>query len=408
MKDSESGEKTRVPVRYLSKPVSTLYTNFKIFDSESDFKSTKFREMIKKIKYFKKPRRYTDLCEICESGKFFEKQILKFNKTMCDNHEHENLFIESCDNFRQRFHQLSEIQRDRYETLKQNYLVYLHHHEHKEHQRQCFKDSMVNLFSKNEAIIVIDFKSNISLDIAQREVGLDFYNQPQRVCFGATLIYQDSNGLIKYHYFDVFSKILSKATWFVIEIMKKIFNHQDFVNLLSNNGISNIQIWGDNAGHFKSLEFFFYFKNLDQFRNKSINYWGTHHGKSVCDARFSRIMNIIKQKTLEESARLDSMETLVRFIKESEFDSFRNRTYQFDGQIIYEEDINNHQKNSTQIILSFSDEDLHEIQLNRKKIKNKNYGINEIFCVCPDPNSDNLIGYFRTNGEKYGIIFKYI
>ncbi|KAL6077309.1 hypothetical protein QOT17_002194 [Balamuthia mandrillaris] len=85
-------------------------------------------------------------------------------------------------------HQTSTF--DKLQTLQEEYQYFLTHLEHVEQQKKSFKEQKNKLKGiDQEAILVMDFKENIKLGISRDEEGRNFYSQPQRTIFGATLLY---------------------------------------------------------------------------------------------------------------------------------------------------------------------------------------------------------------------------
>ncbi|KAL6067912.1 hypothetical protein QOT17_008598 [Balamuthia mandrillaris] len=84
---------------------------------------------------------------------------------------------------------------DKLQTLQEEYQYFLTHLEHVEQQKKSFKEQKNKLQGiDQEAILVMDFKENIKLGISRDEEGCNFYSQPQRTIFGATLLYQEAEG----------------------------------------------------------------------------------------------------------------------------------------------------------------------------------------------------------------------
>jgi len=81
-KNTKKG-KIDVPVIYRNKSISSLY-DFWCLERKGQNKKicseTRFRSILKACKYFKKPKKSTDMCQICESGKKAIIKLAKFEK----------------------------------------------------------------------------------------------------------------------------------------------------------------------------------------------------------------------------------------------------------------------------------------------------------------------------------------
>jgi hypothetical protein len=100
----------------------------------------------------------------------------------------------------------------------------------------------------DSAALVIDFKENLKLNYKPNETSHSYYDAPLRTCFGAILKYKKEDKVYELP-IDIFSKILSHQTWFVIQTLDYIFE-----NVLRKIGIKKVSIFMDNAKHFRSKE----------------------------------------------------------------------------------------------------------------------------------------------------------
>lgn len=143
----------------------------------------------------------------------------------------------------------------------------------------------------HEAILVMDFKANISLGKGPVEDSHNFFNAPQRTVFGAVCYFKKGESRFKV-IFSVISPILMHDTKTVHEILKRhIFSHGVFQHF----GITNINFWMDNApNHFRTKEMLASFVSLEEEFDFSseINYFAEYHGKSECDRHFGLMSRI--------------------------------------------------------------------------------------------------------------------
>jgi hypothetical protein len=81
---------------------------------------------------------------------------------------------------------------------------------------------------RGAGVLVIDFSSNLKLNLESIQKNKDYHNQPQRTLFGATLVYVDENDNRKFFYFDIISEILNHDVYFINKALFKILNHSQF------------------------------------------------------------------------------------------------------------------------------------------------------------------------------------
>jgi hypothetical protein len=96
----------------------------------------------------------------------------------------------------------------------------MQHKERVEIQRKHYKETIENL-ENDSAALVIDFKENLKLNYKPNENSHSYYDAPLRTCFGAILKYKKDNKVYDLP-IDIFSKILSHQTWFVIQTLDYI------------------------------------------------------------------------------------------------------------------------------------------------------------------------------------------
>ena len=290
-------------IRYQSFPMTVLYEAFiKKFPQNKVSLST-----FKKYKpiWLKSPRNKSDYCPHCYNGHKL-KILVEIHQNCIPNICFESR-IEEC------------------VTTAQRQNAFLFHNDRVCKQRNLFKEMKDNV-QRGEVIIVIDFKENISLNKTRISTNHNFYNKPQRTCFGAVLIYRNNEGKVANHYFDIFSSCLSHQSWFVLEIIKTKIMPK--INQASSQEVNKITFWMDNAKHFRSKAMFGGLVKLSQETKIIINwcFFGEYHGKSVCDSRFSVISRSMKEyvNSKKGDRTIETMEDVFKAIKEYEIKSKTN------------------------------------------------------------------------------------
>ena len=196
-----------------------------MFTQESNIKvaESTFRNYIPK--WFKKPKRKTDMCGICADLPMLERRLER----------------ETDPEARQEIE--LDIQRSR------------HHRDKKDARREDFINDKQALKS-GEVIIVMDFKENLRLNRGPDELGRDFYNAPQRAVFGFVVWFRRGEDLVKQEV-DIVSECLNKDSQFVREALDILRNDLQFWRQLN---VNSVNIWTDNCGsHFKTKEMMAYF-----------------------------------------------------------------------------------------------------------------------------------------------------
>ncbi len=135
------------------------------------------------MKYLKKPKKDTDMCHICESGKKNEKRLATL-KNKKDLSEKEKTLLK------------------KYKLIEE---LFVEHIKIVEHQKDFFNNEIKTITSIKKVVLVMDFKQNIVINQSHNvEIGRDWYQSPQRTVFGVTAYYLEDN-IIKKKYFDIFS-----------------------------------------------------------------------------------------------------------------------------------------------------------------------------------------------------------
>jgi hypothetical protein len=206
------------PCYYLEYSVSVLFLDY--LDLGGRLKETSFRKAVKKyFPYFKKACKETDLCHYCECGMKPQEKLQGLIDTNClHSHTPAECFCE--------FEDLA-FNKEKV-AIKAALQLITKHRENKVAQRKAFLQQRENL-KAGEFLLVMDFKANLKLIERQRQEGHDFYNKPQRTCFGANIYYLKSDGekqRIAKHPYDFFSKCLNHDAHFVGSALDHIFSDQ--------------------------------------------------------------------------------------------------------------------------------------------------------------------------------------
>ncbi len=166
---------------------------------------------------------------------------------------------------------------------------------------------------EGEAVLVIDFKENITLGVSDEEASHDFYGRPQRTIFGAVLIWRSVSSVgksLSFRYYDVISKGLNHDPWFVHSALSMIFKRESFQKL----NLSSLSIWLDNGpNHFRTFETLWVFSDLCQggLQKITCNYFVEGHGKCLCDTHFSKLSLAVKNWTKQSNHSINTSEELL-------------------------------------------------------------------------------------------------
>lgn len=340
-----------------------------------------FRKVLKTITHLKKAKKETDKCEICVEGK---KVQLKLNNLSKKNN-------------------LSTEEKKLLKKLKRRLRLFTKHRKSAEHQQSALLKQKDNL-ENNQAIIYIDFSANIILNKeASVEVSREFYENIQRMLFGAVLYWKENNNL-KHHYFDIFSDYTAKNSYFVTKALDAIFNHDVF----KSKNFKWLSIWMDNGpNHFKTKELFSYFYNIPKnfpIDHVEWNFFVEYHGKSVCDSRFSHVKAMLREYENDpNNPRIISVDQVVSII--SEIQQKRNKRQEERNNIIDKNKDKNRDKNikkkdlidSTQIALN----NLEPVPMQRKVLSLSDFRkpYYSFFITKDSKNNDIICASFLTGSE---------
>ena len=218
--------------------------------------------------YFKKPKRESDKCPICDLGKnLISKKILNDDE---------------------------KLQKD----------IFLKHEKFKQIQNENYKGQLEKL-DDNECIVIMDFKQNIELGKGPIETNHDFYNKQFLSCLGFCIIYKKENKLYKKHV-NYLSTILSHDSLFVSHCISNLIKKYIVKKY------DNISFWSDNGFHFRSFELYNHiFNNITEKYNlkTTMNFFVEYHGKSDVDGHFGLLQRIYNN--VSKTLRVNDIEQLI-------------------------------------------------------------------------------------------------
>ena len=209
----------------------------------------------------KKPKSRADVCPICKEYRQFKNAIAKRPTTILSRQE---------------------------EKLKAEFDFHVG-------MKGCQEERFamdINTLKEKEAVVVMDFKANISLGRGPEEDSHVFFSAPQRTVFGAVAYFKQADKVYKV-IFTIVSPVLKHDSLTLREMLGQcVFNHQVFQHFK----VKRVNVWMDNAPqHFRNMETLGTFAGT-QF-STTLNYFAEYHGKSECDRHFGWLSCLYKEKT---------------------------------------------------------------------------------------------------------------
>ena len=223
-----------------------------------------------KPKNIKKPKSKQDFCKICKQDQMYRPALTCAHPANLDSNDREALAA-------WKFHKDTAKARD-----------------------QDFKHRLKYLRA-SEALIVMDFKQNISLGKGPVQDSHVFFKAPQRTVFGAVAYFRANQKIYKV-IFTAVSPILTHDSLAVKLALQKILGHGVFRHF----GVKNVHFWMDNAGgHFRTFETLATLDSLGKKNSLSVtaNYFAEYHGKSECDRHFGWISRIYADRTSYDDSK---------------------------------------------------------------------------------------------------------
>lgn len=146
-----------------------------------------FRQLVPR--YFMQPRKESDLCHVCETGKLVEKRLERAWSRNIPDVQYQDIYWEM----------------EAYKT----------HRRHAQQQRDLYNDHKDHP-PKGALVVIVDFKEKIRLGPSARETGQSYYDHSLRLILGITCRYLAPNGeTVETQYINFISEILNSDGLFV-------------------------------------------------------------------------------------------------------------------------------------------------------------------------------------------------
>lgn len=185
------------PVRYLNDSVTVLFRDFPFKDELS---ISTFRKYLHERKIFKRPYRFTDLCDYCEWAKSIRSIIA--NLVQKENFDCGNTFeVKKLIIFLQR--KLNNLRTEQSEFINsnatneqilyytrviadlENYDTVMFHKNVAISQREAYNHQRKTTdYLRDKILIEADFKQKILIGLSPRQINKEYYKQEQRICLG--------------------------------------------------------------------------------------------------------------------------------------------------------------------------------------------------------------------------------
>jgi esterase/lipase len=137
----------------------------------------------------KKPKKFTDMCGFCIERRRAQNHLTHLLET--GNYENKD----------------DDELKKRIQNFEKDYAV-------PQKKTEKFKEEIKTLHCEN-GVLVIEFSSNLKLNLKLIQKNKNYYNQLQRTLFVATLVYVDENENRKFFYFHIIPEILDYNFCFV-------------------------------------------------------------------------------------------------------------------------------------------------------------------------------------------------
>ena len=249
---------------YQQYPLKEAWARFQQTYPDFPFKICTYRDG--KPSNVKKPKSRQDACPTCKEAKQFQTALEGAHGQNCSSDD-----IEALEAYK--FHK--KIRDARYEDY--------------ERQLESLKP--------REALLVIDFKANITLGKGPVEDSHVVFSAPQRTVFGGAAFFRSGTGERYKVMFTIISAVNRHDSKTLLEILRgHIFKHP----IWNHFNVKKTSIWMDNARqHFRNYETFATFFQLGQELKQDfeLNFFAEYHGKFECDRHFGLISRLYKEAT---------------------------------------------------------------------------------------------------------------
>ena len=250
-------------VFYRQSTVSEAFDEFKV--EHPDLKCCRGTFFKYKPKNVKKPQSKQDCCPICKESKRYLQALRTKHHSYLD-------------------------------AADRRALAGFEEHRRLHIARSADYERQISNLTEGQAVLVMDFKANISLGGGVEEDSHVFFKAPQRTVFGLVAFFKKDGKVYKV-FFTIVSPVLMHDTKTVREILNQcVFSHSVFKHFRT----KEVSFWMDNApGHFRTKEMIATFHELKNSSKMEVqfNYFAEYHGKSECDRHFGMISRIYTEHT---------------------------------------------------------------------------------------------------------------
>jgi hypothetical protein len=294
--------KSVIPVQCYNMPVSHLYSEYLQYSLAQNpplkhISVSTFRKYIPK--QFKRAKKKTDMCEICENSK---KAIRIFRNMLQRIHERcvtclhspslESWLdpsLERCE--ATRFFRLNQEDQTNLKKLREDLRMYLQHKKLREKQADAFKEQIKEIPS-GECVLVVDFKENVKIGKGLVELNKDFYRFKSRTILGFVIYSNPSGQRIEKTHVNMVSEVLTHDGLFSSDALHQVIR-TECANM------KKVRVWTDCGPHFRCAEFANTLLVEVPKQNKiqmEWNFFAPYHGKNACDTHFSLLSRYLKTK----------------------------------------------------------------------------------------------------------------
>jgi hypothetical protein len=210
------------------------------------------------------------LCQLCEIG----HKLRRFEKAHWD--------------------KLSDKERA---LLRLKLNIVREHHLANEQSKLRFKQDLQGL-TPGSAVLVMDFKENITLGGGPRELGNSWYTRERRTIFGLALYTRSTTTgqVIKRNIVYISNCLSHDDAVFVRAVLENLFASKLWLDLKLKDKLS---VWSDNAPHFRNRMLPAFLRHIvrydKDFKEITFNYSEPYHGKSEVDGFFGTITKWLQQ-----------------------------------------------------------------------------------------------------------------
>jgi hypothetical protein len=183
---------------------------------------------------------------------------------------------------------------------------YLHHRVMKDERLKVYKQHQADVGSHDgSAVITLDYKENIKLNVGPEEEGRRFYNQAHHTVLGFLCQYKDrTTGRMVNHYVDYISSCLTHDAAFALDCLRLLI-----ADFLLPRGLHTLKVWSDCGPHFRCnetvagvcVELPWACRTLNVPLSADLQFFGEKHGKSAVDGHFSLLSRWLRQAAAQHN-----------------------------------------------------------------------------------------------------------